>query len=313
MSDSPLKKRLLETAIHEKKDGQKCVSYSQYSIYRGCPYQWSLTYKHALYPFTGNINTVFGTAFHETIQEWLRLLHEVSVKASEEMSFEEYLSDAMMKAYQEEMDKNTGGKHFIPKEELKEYYADGVAILNYIRKKRKILFDNREWELLAIELPLYTPILENNSVLLFNGYIDILFRHRETGIIKEMDFKTSTKGWNDTTKKDAKKIDQILLYKHFLSKQFNVPIDTIEGEFFVVKRKIWQEAQFPQPRHQVIIPAQGKSKVELAVKGLTDFVQDCFEADGTYKEKYHPKKPGSACRFCPYANTEFCDMKKEED
>ena len=44
---------------------QKNVSYSQMSIFRGCPHRWKLQYKDKIKRFTSSIHTVFGTAMHE--------------------------------------------------------------------------------------------------------------------------------------------------------------------------------------------------------------------------------------------------------
>ena len=45
-----------------------------------------------------------------------------------------------------------------------------------------------------------------------------------------MDIKTSTKGWDDKTKKDETKQLQLVLYKKYYSQQFGVPEDDIEIE-----------------------------------------------------------------------------------
>lgn len=306
--DSAEKLFILENAVKEKGEGQKAVSYSQYTMYRECPYRWSLTYKEKLFPFTSNINSVFGTALHETLQHYLTLLYTVSVKASEEMDFNEYLSDRMIETYTKELEAN-GGEKFIEKAELKEYYADGIEILEYLRRKRKVLFDYRNVELVAVELPGFVPVSEDNTNIVFNFYIDLVFYDRTTKIYEVWDVKTSTRGWSDYQKKDQKKLDQVLLYKHFLSKHYNVPPESIEVKFLIVKRKVPENLEWPIPRHTMLIPAQGSSKVKLAVNGLQSFVNEALNPDGSFKETQFKKTPSqSACRFCPYAGTEFCDM-----
>lgn len=307
---SAIKKKILE-GVGVKEEGQKTVSYSQYSMYKECPYRWQLTYKEKLFPFTSNINSVFGTAMHETIQEWLRLLHDVSVKASEEFDFDTYLFDRLSATYNKEREE-IGGVHFIPKEELKEYYADGIKILDYLRRKRKVLFDYRHWELVAIELPLMVKIMDDWNIFL-NGFIDLLFYNKEEKLFRMPDIKTSTKGWNDYQKKDELKMDQVRLYKNYLAKHYGFEKDDISGEYFVVKRKVYEDAEYPIPRHLVHIPAQGSSKIKLAVAGLESFVKDCFNPDGTFQEKAHPKTPSkSACKFCPYNDKpELCNQRAD--
>ena len=310
-NQSPIAKKIVEGAVREKPKGKKSVSYSQYSIYKECPFRWQLTYKQGLFPFTSNINSVFGTSFHECLQEYLRLLYTVSVKASDEMNFEEYLSDRLLATYKDEMKEN-GGQHFLPKEELKEYYHDGIQILDYLRRKRKVLFDYRQWDLVAIELPLYTPILEGNDNILFNGYLDLLFYNPEEKIFRVLDIKTSTRGWSAKYHhSDLLKMSQVLLYKHYLAKHYNLNPDDISGEYLIVKRKIMEDSEWPIPRHQTHIPAQGSARIKLAVNGLEAFVKDVFNEDGSFQEKEYPKHPSSsACKFCPYAgHPDMCDQK----
>jgi hypothetical protein len=51
--------------------GERRVSYSQYSMYQKCPKQWELAYIKGLRTFSQSIHTLFGTAFHETLQNYL--------------------------------------------------------------------------------------------------------------------------------------------------------------------------------------------------------------------------------------------------
>ena len=47
------------------------ISYSQYSLWANCPMAWKLKYVDGHRFDDSSINTVFGTAMHEVIQEWL--------------------------------------------------------------------------------------------------------------------------------------------------------------------------------------------------------------------------------------------------
>jgi hypothetical protein len=301
------KKVIVENAIQVKPEGVKSVSYSQYSVYKQCPYRWNLTYKEGMFPFTSSISTVFGTALHETLQHYLTVLYTGSVKESEEIVFADLLYANMVAAYREELKKN-GGVHFIDKADMEEHYEDGLEILHYLRKKRKILFDYRNIELVAVELPGYVPIFEDGK-LVFNYFLDLVFYDRQEGRYLILDVKTSKKGWTDYQKKDVLKLEQVLLYKKYFSKFYNVTPDQIEVKFLIVKRKVSEDFDWPIPRHTMFIPAQGAGKVNSAVINLEDFVKNCFNMDGTFKEVHHPKTPSkNSCKFCPYANTEYCNM-----
>ena len=60
-------------------------------------------------------------------------------------------------------------------------------------------------------LPFVPHRMDINSQLELDTELDKIYIY---------DIKTSTRGWNDTEKKDDSKIAQILLYKEYFSKQF---------------------------------------------------------------------------------------------
>lgn len=294
----------------EKREGQKQISFSQYSVYESCPHRWYLTYAKGHYLFTASINTVFGTAIHEAIQNYLAILFTESVKASDAFDMVEHFEKVFKEEYIKEV-QNNGGIHFSTKEEMAEFYQDGVEILNFFRKKRVAYFSTRDMELLGMEIPLLTEIRDINDNFLFHGYIDLVLRDKTDGTIYIEDFKTSTKGWRDYEKKDEIKQSQILLYKKYFAKQFGVEEAKIVPRFRILKRKLYENADFPQSRIQIHEPANGKSKVHQAGQRLINFINDCFNDDGTAIEKIHTKiASGNNCRFCPFKDREdLCDKK----
>ena len=72
---------------------QKAVSYSQYSIYKQCNYQWYLTYIKKESSFKPSIYLVYGTAMHETIQSYLNTMYEKSGKAADEIDLDKLLEE----------------------------------------------------------------------------------------------------------------------------------------------------------------------------------------------------------------------------
>ena len=66
--------QLFKATAPVKKEGDKTISYSQFSMWSMCPQKWKLTYidKHRM--GGPSIHTVFGTSFHETIQWYLYVM-----------------------------------------------------------------------------------------------------------------------------------------------------------------------------------------------------------------------------------------------
>lgn len=281
----------------------KTVSFSQFHIYSKCPHQWYLTYVKKLAPYTPSIHATFGTALHETVQNWLETLYNDSVKQSTEMDIESLLLERMKKNYNKEKYLNNS-QHYSTPEQLFEFYEDGICIINSLKKERLVHFSTKDTYLVGIEIPLLF-LMERN--ILFKGFIDIVLYDSFTNTFKIVDLKTSTRGWDDTIKKDDIKISQILLYKEFFSRQFNIDIDTIDVEYFIVKRKIPEVSEYPVKRLQVFKPASGKIKRGKAMEELYKFLHEAFTENGEYNvERTYEKKPSkSNCAFCPFKGSKY--------
>ena len=285
-------------------DTQKSISYSQTLAYNTCPHQWALKYVKGLQEYRPSIHTVFGTALHEVVQEWLTELYEGTVKNSTEMDLGALLHEKLFKIYAQEKEKY--GKHFSTSEQLSEFHNDGVEILKYVRRKRSTYFGTRYYKLVGVEIPLIHKIAEN---VFFKGYIDIVLYDEQDDKYLILDIKTSTSGWNDYAKKDDKKLAQLLLYKEFLARQFNIDVDKVEVKYFIVKRKVPADPEYPAMgrRVQEFVPPSGKIKRGQATTALTKFIADAFDVHGKYIDKEYDKKPSkSNCMFCDFKGTEHC-------
>lgn len=295
----------------EKEAGSKSISFSQLSVYRSCPYAWYRAYLKNEAPFVPSIHLIFGTAVHECIQTWLDKLYNESVKASEELDLREMLKIKMRELYQE--NRKTYGQDFSSAEELGSFYEDGVAILDYVRKHRKAWFDPKEEWLVGCEIPLLYKLQDK---FWFKGFIDILTFNEETGMWKIWDIKTSTYSWSAETKTNKAKTDQVLLYKYFLSQEFDIDPDKIEVEYFIVKRKIPEDPMYPASikRVQEFIPTNKKPSINKAVAEVTKFCKDVLlEGQGEYRTGEFQATPSEkACKWCLFRNDcQYCPIKSQ--
>lgn len=283
---------------------QKTISYSQYSIWASCPHKWYLTYIENKAPYQASIHTTFGTAFHETLQEYINVMYTQTKAAAKRMDLSALLQERFKTIYQKEYESTK--THFTTPEEMREFYEDGVTILDWIKKKSNALFTTKNVKLLGIELPLLIKTANN---LYFKAFIDFVLYDEDLNKIYIYDIKTSTRGWSDKEKKDEIKTAQILLYKEYFARQYNVDIEQIEVEFFIVKRKIYENADYPIPRVQEFKPASGKIKRKQAIENFENFVKDCFDEFGKPKIKSYIKNIGeSSCKWCPFSeNKELCN------
>jgi hypothetical protein len=74
--------------------------------------------------------------------------------------------------------------------------------------------------------------------VMFKGLIDLVFYNKYLDEWTIIDIKTSTSGWRDQQKKNPNLTAQVILYKEFFSKQFGIPKDKINVEYFIVKRRV---------------------------------------------------------------------------
>ena len=199
-----------------------------------------------------------------------------------------------------------GGEMFCTEKEMVEFYVHGTEILNFLKKKRGQYFSKKGYELLGIEVKLDYDLPNN---IKFIGYLDVVIKDTVRNVIKIYDIKTSTMGWNKWQKADKNKTDQLLLYKQFYAKQYGHPIDKIEVEYFIVKRKLYENLDFPQKRVQKFVPANGKPSINKVVARLDNFLKECFTAEGEYNVEHTYSKEASKknCRFCDFNQTELCD------
>jgi len=272
-----------------------------------CPHRWKTAYIDGKREFSDNIHTLFGTSMHEVIQAFLTVMYEDTAKAAEALPLEDMLRTRMKRNFESVLE-NNGGEMFCTEKDMVEFYMHGVEILKFIRKKRAQYFSKKGYELVGIEVPLEYDLPNN---IKFIGYIDVVIKDTVRDVIKIYDIKTSTMGWNKWMKADKNKTDQLLLYKQFYSKQFNHPMDRIEVEYFIVKRKLYENLDFPQRRVQKFAPANGKPSINQVTKRLNEFMTECFDSDGEYNTEHIYSKVASKknCRYCDFNQTEFCDVR----
>jgi len=305
VKSNPLVKEVWESKLKQKPSENKHISYSQLSTFANCQRQWYLQYVKNLAPYQASIHAAFGTAMHETIQTWLEVLYHGKVKDAMDMDLNALLYDNLIKSYKMNKAMN-GHEHFSTSEELNMFYLDGKHILNFLKKKRGAYFSTKNDRLAGVETLLYQELRPGVK---FKGFIDLVMYNEVLDEWTIIDIKTSTSGWNDYAKKDDNKIAQILLYKEFFSKQFDIPIDKINVEYFILKRRVPKDAEFAamERRVQQFRPPSGKIKRGQAMSLMNNFVETAVDNNGEYIDKEYPTNPSKwGCNFCAFKEMRIC-------
>ena len=290
-------KEIWESKTKQSPSKNKHISYSSISTYNKCPKLWELQYLRSAVPFTQNIYTCFGTAMHETMQEWLTVMYHDSAKAANDMNLKDLLYANMIKAYKSGK-AQMGHEHFSTQEELTQFWIEGNHILEWLKKKRAAYFSTKTMMLAGVETLLYHEIRPG---VMFKGLVDLVFYNKNSDTWTIMDIKTSTSGWRDNQKKNPNLTAQVILYKEFFAKQFNIPVEKIEVEYFIVKRRVPKEAEFAsmQKRVQEFSPNAGPRKTKQVIDSMNKFISEVVDENGDYIDKdYKCTNPFGKCEHC---------------
>jgi hypothetical protein len=100
----------------------------------------------------------------------------------------------------------------------------------------------------------------------------------------------------------------MLLYKKFYSEKYDIPLDKIKVEYQILKRKLWEAADFPVPRISKFVPANGKPSVNRAWDGFLGFVNNVFGENGEIIQTDFPTNKGKHCDWCEFKERNLCPL-----
>jgi len=286
---------------------KKHVSYSQFKCYLKCPHKFWLDYIKGIKEFEDSIFTCFGNSIHETIQLYIKTLYTESVEKADSINLIKHFQEGFTKELKDKKIEYTEDEHtdfsFDGEDILKEFSETAMRIKNFPKDK---------YEYVDVELEMEMPVKNNVNFL---AYIDLVLREKKSGDIKIFDFKTSTNGWNSYKRENKIDQHQLLLYKAFYSKKFNIPLNKIDVEFFILKRRLYEKVTYPQSRIQIFIPPNKNKDVVDTLNTFIEFLTECFTPEGKYIEdiKNYPKNPAERKKNCTYCchKKVRCDQKQE--
>ena len=108
------------------------ISYSQLSMFSECPKRWKLNYIDKLRIFESGIHLIFGTAMHEVLQKYLEVMYYDTVKNADKLDLDKMLRDNLIQEFKKAEEQD--GKPPATKEQINEFFEDGVEILKFFKK-----------------------------------------------------------------------------------------------------------------------------------------------------------------------------------
>jgi hypothetical protein len=86
---------------------RKKVSYSQFSNWYSCAYRWRLDFIDRLRVFENSINTCFGTAMHDVLQNYIKTLYTVGQEEADSIDLKKDFREGFKKELAEKKVKHT--------------------------------------------------------------------------------------------------------------------------------------------------------------------------------------------------------------
>ena len=259
---------------------EKNISYTQLSAWSECPHRWKQMYIDKIKQ-PPSIHLSFGTAMHETLQEYMELMYNKGQQHADDFDAHADFQERFLALYKADVDKK--GEHFATQKELIEFTNDGLNIIDFFLRHRQEHFQKHGWKLLGIEMPVLLAPHEDYPNVKLMGKLDLVMFDETMHRVVIWDIKTSTRGWTKYDKENKLKTSQMVMYKKYFAEQYDVPVESIDVRYFIVKRKIPANPRYPimKSRIQKFEPSSGKTTQNKMVKNMRSFIEDVF-VDGSH-------------------------------
>jgi hypothetical protein len=271
------------------------VSYSEVRQWKECPWRHKLIYIDKLQSFEESPHLHYGTIVHDACEHYLKTkeLNLEEVKNKIKSSWEEHgfdSDDFILLQTNRALLQGWKYKHNKVGDWIEWAQTCLLALPDFLEEN----FPN--WEVVAAEEKLYESI-ESFTNTKFKGYIDCIIRiPQKNGKYKYwiLDWKTaSARGWSTDKKRDFLTQAQVVLYKNYWAKKNNINLtDVLCG--FVLLKKVKKKDK----ACQIIRVASGPKTLEKSNKLVRSMIKG-MNSNLVLKNK-------QSCKFCDFANTEFC-------
>ena len=254
------------------------ISYSELKNWCHCPYYHKLVNIEKIKVFKGNEYTAFGTALHSVCED---MLASDNTEYDKESLFVNYFRHELKKLEQQELNKKLvvsmldQGKKIVPEllPALKHYFGD--------------------YDVFQTEEKLYES-MQSVEDYLFKGFVDLVLQTKD-GKYHIIDWKTCSWGWDARKRSDKMIVYQLVLYKHFFCKKYNIDPKNVETHFALLKRTAKKNVV------ELFNVTSGEKRIQNALQLLDRAVK-------TIKSKTHVKNKLSctAGYGCEFYKTKYC-------
>lgn len=280
---------------------KKRISFSEYSTYLQCPHKWYLNYYLRL-PSEVNEELIFGSTIHSTIETLLgSKLEQKMFKAMPEQTIRDIFKRNLKKELERVKD-----IHFLTKFNNKE--LGKIFMFQASKLLVKLDFFNRfkDYEIAEVEVKLDgMPIISTDEVdITYKGFVDLILRHKTTGKLLILDWKTSGKAWdiNQKMKDNDNFFAQLCLYKYYYSQLKGLDFKQVGTKFYNLPRN---EPENQSPYEGILT----QDYTDLFFQKFQDTALKIYEHSKSLtnfdKQKFTSKK--NFCHRCNFNTEELCN------
>jgi hypothetical protein len=206
------------------------ISYSELAEFSTvCQHRWYLNYSQNLRSNIYSIHFDFGTAIHESVENYLTRKNPITV--------DEAVTNFKVKLNQLYDENSSRYEKPIPEKDFLNLISSGETIIRNLDQCEEL----QNAEVVHNEYPLFEDIARDDDVSIkFKGFIDLVIKTKAKNgdtVLYVCDFKTCSWGWSRETREDKWKHFQLFLYKHFLCKKFDIDQKFVRTAFILLKKR----------------------------------------------------------------------------
>jgi hypothetical protein len=289
--------------MSEKK--KKSISFSEYSCYLQCPHKWYLNYYLRL-PSETNEELIFGSTVHSTIEALLGSKLEQKMYAAMP---EQTIRDIFKRCLKKELER-VKDIHFLTKFNNKELGKIFMFQASKLLVKLDFFKRFKDYEVAEVEVKLDgMPIISTDEVdITYKGFVDLVLRHKSTGKLMILDWKTSGKAWdiNAKMKDNENFFAQLCLYKYYYSQMKGLDFKQVSTKFYNLPRN---EPENQSPYEGILT----QDYTDLFFYKFQQTALKIYEHSKTLenfdKQKFLTKK--NFCHRCNFNVPELCNDLEE--
>ena len=269
------------------------VSYSAWMAWRhGCQWMWKLQQIDKQYVNNYSIHFDFGSCVHFALECLKRRKNRVELKHAH-VIFEKKLRLRY---------KQNSAKYDKPAV-LEDFVKYGHTILDRLDDCNEL----KDAEVVYNEFKLMEDIERTDDVKIkFKGFIDMVIKTKDkrgNTILYVCDFKTCSWGWPREKREDREVHYQVLLYKHFLCKKFDLDPKMVRTAFILLKKRPAKGAPVVEWFPVSAGPVSVQRAIDNLNSDLTDISNKCKDMSFKKDRQYCRDAYG---RVCPFFGTERC-------